>query len=87
MCVVYQCFLLPLGTEFEKKTGDGPSKTLEEYIHHIAKTGDTIFPWHRIRHFMQHMLETVRGGQGGWFFSIEQTGNLNHTLGLPVTSL
>lgn len=38
------------------------SKMLEDYIHHIAKTGDTIFPWHRIRHFMQHMLETVRHG-------------------------
>ena len=36
------------------------SKMLEDYIHYIAKTGDTIFPWHRIRHFMQHMLETVR---------------------------
>ncbi|MPC42018.1 Serine/threonine-protein phosphatase 4 regulatory subunit 2 [Portunus trituberculatus] len=35
------------------------SKMLDDYIHHIAKTGDTIFPWHRIRHFMQHMLETV----------------------------
>ncbi|XP_068247544.1 serine/threonine-protein phosphatase 4 regulatory subunit 2 [Palaemon carinicauda] len=44
---------------FEKKGGNGTSKVLEEYIQHVAKTGDPLFPWHRIRYFMRFMLATV----------------------------
>ncbi|XP_066939299.1 serine/threonine-protein phosphatase 4 regulatory subunit 2-B-like [Macrobrachium rosenbergii] len=44
---------------FEKKGGNGTSKILEEYIQHVAKTGDPLFPWHRIRYFMRFMLATV----------------------------
>lgn len=44
---------------FEKKGGDGTSKVLDEYMQHVAKTGDTLFPWHRIRYFMRFMLATV----------------------------
>ncbi|KAK7077192.1 protein phosphatase 4, regulatory subunit 2 [Halocaridina rubra] len=45
--------------QFEKKAGSGTSKILEEYIQHVAKTGDTLLPWNRIRYFMRFMLASV----------------------------
>ncbi|KAK8752839.1 hypothetical protein OTU49_007857 [Cherax quadricarinatus] len=45
--------------KFEKKSGVAIPKLLEEYIQHVAKTGDPVFPWQRIRNFMRYMLETV----------------------------
>lgn len=46
--------------KFEKsKSGVDIPKVLEEYLQHVAKTGDTVFPWHRIRYFLRHMLATV----------------------------
>nr|SVE75344.1 EOG090X0BWU [Daphnia dolichocephala] len=42
----------------KQKTPEIP-KTLEEYINHLAKTGETLFPWPKIRAVLRHKLELV----------------------------
>jgi len=42
----------------KKKTAEIP-KLLEEYINHLAKTGDTLFPWSKVRGVIRHKLEIV----------------------------
>ncbi|KAH9362968.1 hypothetical protein HPB48_014250 [Haemaphysalis longicornis] len=32
---------------------------LEEYLAHVAKTGDTVFPWEKVRPFLRRKLELV----------------------------
>nr|CAG4646521.1 EOG090X0BWU [Macrothrix elegans] len=34
-------------------------KLLEDYINHLAKTGETLFPWSKIRGVLRHKLEIV----------------------------
>ncbi len=48
-----------LSTDYERqKTAEIP-KSLEEYILHLAKTGETLFPWPKIRGLIRRKLETV----------------------------
>lgn len=48
-----------LSLDFDKhKTAEIP-KALEDYINHLAKTGDTVFPWQKIRGVIRHKLELV----------------------------
>nr|CAG4642749.1 EOG090X0BWU [Evadne anonyx] len=42
----------------QQKTAEIP-KLLEEYITHLAKTGDTLFPWSKVRGVLRHKLEIV----------------------------
>nr|SVE75977.1 EOG090X0BWU [Daphnia hispanica] len=42
----------------KQKTSEIP-KPLEEYINHLAKTGETLFPWLQIRGVLRHKLELV----------------------------
>nr|SVE73777.1 EOG090X0BWU [Daphnia atkinsoni] len=42
----------------KQKTTEIP-KPLEEYINHLAKTGETLFPWLKIRGVLRHKLELV----------------------------
>lgn len=42
----------------KQKTPEIP-KNLEEYINHLAKTGETLFPWLKIRGVLRHKLELV----------------------------
>nr|SVE89479.1 EOG090X0BWU [Daphnia sinensis] len=42
----------------KQKTPEIP-KPLEEYINHLAKTGETLFPWPKIRGVLRHKLELV----------------------------
>nr|CAG4647342.1 EOG090X0BWU [Megafenestra aurita]SVE92609.1 EOG090X0BWU [Megafenestra aurita] len=42
----------------KQKTSEIP-KSLEEYINHLAKTGETLFPWPKIRGVLRHKLELV----------------------------
>nr|SVE71900.1 EOG090X0BWU [Daphnia similis]SVE72526.1 EOG090X0BWU [Daphnia similis] len=42
----------------KQKTPEIP-KSLEEYINHLAKTGETLFPWPKIRGVLRHKLELV----------------------------
>ena len=42
----------------QQKTSEIP-KLLEEYITHLAKTGDTLFPWSKVRGVLRHKLEIV----------------------------
>ncbi|XP_057367415.1 serine/threonine-protein phosphatase 4 regulatory subunit 2-like isoform X2 [Daphnia carinata] len=42
----------------KQKTPEIP-KPLEEYINHLAKTGETLFPWLKIRGVLRHKLELV----------------------------
>nr|CAG4649625.1 EOG090X0BWU [Scapholeberis mucronata]SVE93838.1 EOG090X0BWU [Scapholeberis mucronata] len=42
----------------KQKTPEIP-KSLEEYINHLAKTGETLFPWLKIRGVLRHKLEIV----------------------------
>jgi len=42
----------------QQKTAEIP-KVLEEYITHLAKTGDTLFPWSKVRTVLRRKLEIV----------------------------
>nr|CAH0111169.1 unnamed protein product [Daphnia galeata] len=42
----------------KQKTPEIP-QNLEEYINHLAKTGETLFPWLKIRGVLRHKLELV----------------------------
>nr|CAG4636456.1 EOG090X0BWU [Eubosmina coregoni]SVE70018.1 EOG090X0BWU [Eubosmina coregoni] len=42
----------------KKKTAEIP-KMLEDYINHLAKTGDTLFPWSKVKSVIRHKLELV----------------------------
>nr|CAG4644244.1 EOG090X0BWU [Lepidurus arcticus] len=34
-------------------------KTLEDFLFHVAKTGDTVFPWSKIKYLLRQKLDTV----------------------------
>nr|CAG4641982.1 EOG090X0BWU [Eurycercus lamellatus] len=45
--------------DYERQRTTEIPKMLEEYICHLAKTGETLFPWPKIRGLIRHKLETV----------------------------
>jgi len=45
--------------EYEQQKTTEIPKLLEEYITHLAKTGDTLFPWSKVRGVLRHKLEIV----------------------------
>ena len=50
-------------SEFERADKDEPVRvdhTLNFYLSGLARNGDPIFPWHRIRNLIRYKLETVR---------------------------
>ena len=51
-------FLFYLTDYDKKKTAEIP-KMLEDYINHLAKTGDTLFPWSKVKSVIRHKLELV----------------------------
>nr|CAG4643453.1 EOG090X0BWU [Ilyocryptus agilis] len=44
---------------YERQKGGEIPKLLEEYICHLAKTGETLFPWPKIRGLIRQKLELV----------------------------
>lgn len=53
-------FLLSsLFVDYDKQKTPEIPKSLEEYINHLAKTGETLFPWLKIRGVLRHKLELV----------------------------
>lgn len=46
-------------TDYDKQKTPEIPKPLEEYINHLAKTGETLFPWPKIRGVLRHKLELV----------------------------
>lgn len=63
------------------------SKSLDEYVRYVARTGDTVFPWHRIRHFMRQLLQTVGIITPSYSFSSSDnfgSPTLSYTLSFPI---
>lgn len=53
-------FTLIFFSDYDKqKTPEMIPKNLEEFINHLAKTGETLFPWLKIRGVLRHKLELV----------------------------
>lgn len=46
-------------TDYDQHKTPEISNRLEEYIGHLAKTGETLFPWLKIRGVLRHKLELV----------------------------
>nr|SVE78452.1 EOG090X0BWU [Daphnia lumholtzi] len=53
------CYILDALNDYDKQKTPEIPKTLEEYINHLAKTGETLFPWPKIRGVLRHKLELV----------------------------
>nr|CAG4652110.1 EOG090X0BWU [Triops cancriformis] len=45
--------------EYEKKKPAEIPKLLEDFLVHVAKTGDTVFPWSKIKYLLRQKLDTV----------------------------
>jgi serine/threonine-protein phosphatase 4 regulatory subunit 2 len=52
-------FTLIFFPDYDKQKTPEIPKNLEEYINHLAKTGETLFPWLKIRGVLRHKLELV----------------------------
>jgi len=46
-------------TSFEKNPPDAVPKTLDDYLEYIARTGNTVFPWPKIKPLFRFKLEKV----------------------------
>nr|SVE81539.1 EOG090X0BWU [Daphnia magna] len=55
----YQIGILDALNDYDKQKTPEIPKPLEEYINHLAKTGETLFPWPKIRGVLRHKLELV----------------------------
>ena len=48
-------------TDYEKRKTEEIPKALEEYLNYLARTGDTLFVWSKIKWLVRHKLELVIG--------------------------
>nr|CAG4637298.1 EOG090X0BWU [Ceriodaphnia reticulata]SVE73153.1 EOG090X0BWU [Ceriodaphnia reticulata] len=56
---LYRLVILDELNDYDKQKTPEIPKSLEEYINHLAKTGETLFPWLKIRGVLRHKLELV----------------------------